>query len=135
VLEEFDPRLQNYRAAALVSIHNDSCIFVNDQATGFKVAAAMSSRDLNLANRLALCLRDRYQRVTNLPLHDSVTNDMTFYHAFDEISPNTTAAIIETGFLNLDYKILTEQPDLVATGVVNGILCYINNESINATTP
>ncbi|PKN91970.1 MAG: hypothetical protein CVU44_16900 [Chloroflexi bacterium HGW-Chloroflexi-6] len=135
VLEEFDPRLQNYRAAALVSIHNDSCIFVNDQATGFKVAAAMSSRDLNLANRLAICLRDRYQRTTNLPLHDSVTNDMTFYHAFDEISPNTTAAIIETGFLNLDYAILTEQPDLIATGIVNGILCYINNESIVQTPP
>jgi N-acetylmuramoyl-L-alanine amidase len=131
LLEEFDPRLQNYRAAALVSIHNDSCEYVNDQATGFKVAAAMSSRDLNLANRLALCLRDRYQRTTNLPLHNSVTNDMTLYHAFDEVSPNTTAAIIETGFLNLDYQILTEQPELVASGVVNGILCYINNESIN----
>jgi N-acetylmuramoyl-L-alanine amidase len=131
LLEEFDPRLINYRAAALVSIHNDSCEFVNDQATGFKVAAAMSSRDLNLANRLALCLRDRYQRTTNLPLHNSVTNDMTLYHAFDEVSPNTTAAIIETGFLNLDYKILTEEPELVASGVVNGILCYINNESIN----
>ena len=135
VLEEFDPRLQNYRAAALVSIHNDSCVYVNDQASGFKVAAAMSSRDLNLANRLALCLRDRYQRTTNLPLHDSITNDMTFYHAFDEISPNTTAAIIETGFLNLDYEILTQQPDLVATGIVNGILCYINNESIVPTAP
>jgi N-acetylmuramoyl-L-alanine amidase len=136
LLEEFDPRLQNYRAAALVSIHNDSCTYINDQATGFKVAAAMSSRDLNLANRLALCLRDRYQRTTGLPLHDSVTNDMTLYHAFDEISPNTTAAIIETGFLNLDYNILTQQPDLIATGIVNGILCYINNESIiPVTTP
>lgn len=97
LLEEFDPRLQNYRAAMLVSIHSDSCVYVNDQATGFKVAAAMSSRDLNLANRLALCLRDRYQRTTNLPLHNSITNDMTLYHAFDEVSPNTTAAIIETG--------------------------------------
>jgi N-acetylmuramoyl-L-alanine amidase len=135
VLEEFDPRLQSYRAAALVSIHNDSCDYVNDQATGFKVAAAMSSRDLNLANRLAACLRDRYQRATNLPLHDSVTNDMTLYHAFDEISPNTTAAIIETGFLNLDYKILTEQPDLIASGILDGILCYINNESIVPVVP
>ena len=135
VLEEFDPRLQSYRAATLVSIHNDSCEYVNDQATGFKVAAAMSSRDLNLANRLAICLRDRYQSTTNLPLHNSVTNDMTLYHAFDEISPNTTAAIIETGFLNLDYKILTEQPDLVASGIINGILCYINNESLAPTTP
>lgn len=135
LLEEFDPRLQGYRAAALVSIHNDSCVYVNDQATGFKVAAAMGSRDLNLANRLAVCLRDRYQRATGLPWHDSLTDDMTLYHAFSEISNNTTSAIIETGFLNLDYQILTERPDVVATGVVNGILCFVNNESIIPDQP
>jgi N-acetylmuramoyl-L-alanine amidase len=130
LLKEFDPRLTGYRAAVLVSIHNDSCNYINDQATGFKVAAAMSARDTNLANRLAACMRDRYQRTTGLPLHESVTNDMTLYHAFSEIDSNTTAAIIETGFLKLDYTILTEKTDLVATGVANGILCYINNDNI-----
>lgn len=135
LLEEFDPRLKGYRAAVLVSIHNDSCVYINDQATGFKVAAAMSSHDMNLANRLAACMRDRYQRSTKMPWHDSLTNDMTLYHAFGEISPNTTAAIIETGFLNLDYKILTENPDLVASGIVNGILCFVNNESIIPNEP
>ncbi len=134
LLEEFDPRLRDYRAAALVSIHNDSCTYINDLATGFKVAAAVSSRDSNRANRLSACLRDRYQRVTKLPLHESVTNDMTFYHAFDEIHPNTTAAIIETGFLYQDYDLLTRQPELVSDGVVSGILCFINNENI-APTP
>jgi N-acetylmuramoyl-L-alanine amidase len=124
LLEEFDSRLSGYQAAALVSIHNDSCKFINDQATGFKVAAAMSSRDSNLANRLAGCLRDRYQFTTKLPL----------YHAFSEIDPSTTAAIIETGFLKLDYEILTKQTDLVATGVAKGIVCFINNENI-APTP
>jgi N-acetylmuramoyl-L-alanine amidase len=133
LLEEFDPRLTGYQATVLVSIHNDSCIYVNDQATGFKVAAAMSSRDINLANRLAGCLRNRYQLMTGLPLHDSVTNDMTRYHAFDEINSDTTAAIIETGFLNLDYRILTENTDQVATGVSEGILCFINNEHIDPT--
>lgn len=134
LLNEFDPRLTDYQAAMLVSIHNDSCDYINDQATGFKVAAAVSARDNNLANRLAACLRDRYQRTTGLPLHDSVTNDMSYYHAFDEISPNTSAAIIETGFLNLDYKFLTEQTNVVADGVEKGILCFINNETI-APTP
>jgi N-acetylmuramoyl-L-alanine amidase len=130
LLQEFDPRLEGYRAAVLVSIHNDSCEYVNDQASGFKVAAAMSSRDINLANRLAGCMRDRYQRTTGLPWHDSVTNDMRYYHSFEELDPATTSAIIETGFLNLDYNILTQQPDLIATGVVNGILCFVNNENI-----
>jgi N-acetylmuramoyl-L-alanine amidase len=130
LLKEFDPLLAKYHAAVLISIHNDSCKFINDQATGFKVAAAMSSRDSNLANRL----RDRYQATTKMSLHDSVTNDMTLYHAFSEIDPNTTAAIIETGFLKLDYEMLTNNTDLVATGVVKGIVCYINNENL-APTP
>lgn len=133
LLQEFDPRLTGLQAAVLVSIHNDSCDYINDQATGFKVAAAMSARDDNLANRLAACLRDRYQRTTGLPLHNSVTNDMSFYHAFNEIDSSTSAAIIETGFLNLDYKFLTENTDTVATGVANGILCFVNNENIVPT--
>ncbi len=133
LLKEFDTRLTGYHSAVLVSIHNDSCQYINDQATGFKVAAAMSSRDLNLANRLAGCLRNRYQSTTDLPLHDSVTNDMSLYHAFSEIDPNTTAAIIETGFLKLDYDILKNRTDLVATGVAKGILCFINNENIEST--
>lgn len=130
LLQEFDPRLKGYRAAALVSIHNDSCVYINDQATGFKVAAAMSARDTNRASRLAACLRDRYQRKVGLRWHDSVTNDMTLYHAFDEIDTNTTAAIIETGFLNLDYDILTQNTEDVADGVAEGILCFINNDNI-----
>ena len=133
LLKEKDSRLNGYHAAVLVSIHNDSCDYVNDQATGFKVAAAMSTRDTNLANRLEACLRDRYQHTTALPLHDSVTNDMTFYHAFNEIDPGTPAGIIETGFLNLDYDILTKRTSLVATGVANGIICFINNENIAPT--
>lgn len=60
---------------------------------------------------------------------------MTDYHAFREIDPNTSAAIIETGFLSnpVDYELMTEHPDIVATGIVNGILCYLNNESVSAT--
>jgi N-acetylmuramoyl-L-alanine amidase len=134
LLQEFDTRLAGYQAAVLVSIHNDSCKYINDQATGFKVASAMSSRDANLANRLAGCLRDRYQRTTGLPLHNSVTNDMSLYHAFNEIDPGTPAGIIETGFLRLDYELLTGKTDLVATGVANGILCFINNENILPTS-
>ncbi|HOD43745.1 MAG TPA: hypothetical protein PKL21_02570, partial [Anaerolineaceae bacterium] len=54
--------------------------------------------------------------------------DMSSYHTFREIHTETTAAIIETGFLFLDRKILTEEPDLIADGIVAGILCYMRNE-------
>ena len=134
LLNEFDTRLNGYRAVALVSIHNDSCDYINDQATGFKAAAALNTRDLNRAGRLTACLVDRYQRATNLAYHaGSVTADMREYHAFSEIDPNTIAAIIETGFLNLDREILTTHTDQVADGIVKGILCFVNNENVEPT--
>ncbi|HNK63356.1 MAG TPA: N-acetylmuramoyl-L-alanine amidase [Anaerolineales bacterium] len=131
LLNEFDTRLNGYRAAALVSIHNDSCEYVNDEATGFKVAASLETRDANRAQRLTACMVDRYGQITGLTFHaNSITADMTQYHAFSEIDPNTITAIIETGFLNLDRRILTEQTDVIAEGVTQGILCFINNESV-----
>jgi N-acetylmuramoyl-L-alanine amidase len=134
LLREFDSRLNGYRALAIVSIHNDSCEYVNDQATGFKVAAALNTNDLNRANRLTACLVDRYERLTDMTFHaGSITGDMREYHAFREIDPSTVAAIIETGFLNLDREILTKRTDLIAAGVVEGILCFANNENIEST--
>jgi N-acetylmuramoyl-L-alanine amidase len=136
LLNEFDQRLLAYRSVALVSIHSDSCVYVNDQATGFKIAAAMSTIYPEQAVRLTECIRARYQTVTELTFHSgSVTNDMTNYHAFDEIDPQTPAAIIEIGFMNLDYQILTQRPDLIARGITNGILCYVRNETINPVIP
>jgi N-acetylmuramoyl-L-alanine amidase len=58
---------------------------------------------------------------------------MREYHAFSEIDPTTIAAIIETGFLNLDQEILTKRTDLVADGIVQGILCFVRNENVNPT--
>ena len=134
LLHEFDTRLNGYRALAIVSIHNDSCEYINDQATGFKVAAALNTNDLNRANRLTACLVDRYQAITNMTFHaGSITGDMREYHAFREIDPSTVAAIIETGFLNLDREMLTKHTDQVAAGVVEGILCFANNENVDPT--
>jgi N-acetylmuramoyl-L-alanine amidase len=134
LLKEFDPRLTEYHALALVSIHNDSCSYINDQATGFKVAAASSSAYPEKATRLTACLSSRYERDTGMSFHyNTVTRDMSEYHAFREIHADTTAAIIETGFLNLDRQILTEHTDKVAQGVADGIICYIRNEDISPT--
>jgi len=41
--------------------------------------------------------------------------------------------IIETGYLNLDQQILTQKPELIAQGIVDGLLCYIRNESVSPT--
>jgi N-acetylmuramoyl-L-alanine amidase len=48
------------------------------------------------------------------------------------VDPATTAAIIETGFLNLDRNILVNHPDVVADGIVSGLVCFVANESVQA---
>jgi N-acetylmuramoyl-L-alanine amidase len=134
LLQEYDPRLSGYHAAALVSIHNDTCAEMGPEASGYKVAAAAGSRDPNLSARLVACLGSHYGSVTVLPFHpSSITRDMTEYHAFNEMDPATAAAIIETGFMYLDYSFLTEHTDLVAQGIVKGVVCFVENESIPPT--
>lgn len=133
LLEEFDTRLSQYQAIALVSIHADTCDYLNDSATGYKVAAALDSAYPEKATRLTTCLIDRYGKTTGLQFKSNTTNDMTSYHAFGEINTETTAAIIEAGYLNLDQQILTQQPDVIAQGIVDGLLCFIRNENVEIT--
>lgn len=135
LLDEFDQRLEGYQALAVVSIHNDSCEYINELATGFKVAGALDTGVKDKAERLVACLTDRYAQRTNLSFHaNSVTLDMTRYHSFYEVDAQTPIAIIETGFLNLDRKILTEEPYRVAQGIIDGVLCYALNQPVAAPT-
>ncbi len=131
LLEEFDNRLAGYQASALISIHADSCFYFNEEATGYKVAQSAQSPEVEKAQRLVDCIADRYGKATHLRYHPaSVTRDMTEYHSFFEIDPDTPAAIIETGFLYLDRDFLTSNPDLAARGIVDGVLCFLNNEPV-----
>jgi N-acetylmuramoyl-L-alanine amidase len=123
LLDEFDPRLNGYSATALISIHADSCDYVNDQATGYKVAGS-SYTD---SSRLSICVEQAYSRDTQLPYHaNTITPHMTDYHAFREIAPGVPAIILETGFLNLDRDFLTQRADVAAKAISDGILCYVS---------
>ena len=133
VLDEFDPRLAGYRGLALVSIHADSCEYINDVATGFKVASFAESAIPEEDARLVTCLVTRYEEATGLSFHPSVTYDMTLYHSFREVDRATPGAIIEIGFLNLDRALLAEHPDVVAFGIARGVVCYLDNEPIFGT--
>jgi N-acetylmuramoyl-L-alanine amidase len=125
MLAEFSPDLHGYEASALVSIHADSCNV--PEATGFKVARVSSSLVPELEDRLVDCLIQEYQEATGLPFHQhSITYDMTEYHAFYEIAPETPAAIIEIGFMAADRRLLTKRQDLVAEGIVNGIKNFLD---------
>jgi N-acetylmuramoyl-L-alanine amidase len=134
LLDEWDDRLYAYRAVALVSIHADACIPINDQATGYKITAAMDTAVLDKSQRLVDCMVDRYGRATDLQYHPgSITRDMTEYHTFNEIHSQTPAVVVEIGFLYLDRELLTKDPAKVARGITEGILCYVNNEPVDIT--
>ena len=132
LLEEWDDRMYGYRAVALVSIHADVCEPINELATGYKVTAAVETVVLDKSRRLVACIVNRYGRATGLRFHPgSITRDMTEYHTFREIHSQTPAVIIETGFMYLDRDILTKEPEKVARGIADGVLCYVNNEPID----
>ena len=127
LLPEFSDQLEGYRADAFISIHTDSCNV--PEASGFKVARVAASAIPEEEDRLVACLIQEYGEATGLPLHGySITYDMTVYHAFNEIHPETPAAIIELGFMGADREMLTENAFEVAQGVVRGIVCFLEGE-------
>lgn len=123
LLEEFDPRLDGYFATALVSIHADSCDYINDLATGFKIAGSGYTD----SSHLSICVESHYRDATGMNYHaNTVTPDMADYHAFRKIAPGVPGIIIEVGFMNIDREILTTKPDLLADALTQGILCYVD---------
>jgi N-acetylmuramoyl-L-alanine amidase len=124
LLDEFDPRLTGYHADALVSIHADSCEVPG--ASGFKAARITDSAIPEAEDRLVDCLNREYEATTGMPRHpNSITDNMTNYHAFREIDAHTPGAIIETGFLLEDHAWIVRRPRLVARGIADGVLCFL----------
>ena len=125
LLEEFDARLNNYQAAALVSIHANTCQDYGERVSGFLISAAARITARSVDDLLVECIARSYQMQTELARRPGVTVDMTDYHTFREIHPQTPAAIIELGFLRGDRELLTERPDLMARGITDGVLCFL----------
>ncbi len=128
LLEEFDPRLEGYRGRVLLSIHADACLY--PEASGFKVARVEDSAVPGLEDQLVACIASRYGTRTGMAFHEgSITADMTHYHTFYEIDQRTPGAIIEVGFMLADRDMLLNHQDLLAQGIVEGILCFLRGES------
>jgi len=132
LLDEFDPRLNNYRVDALVSIHANTCQDFGEPVSGFLIAAAaarISARGND--DVLVECIARNYAMLTQLERRQGLTVDMTDYHTFREIHPLTPAAILELGFMLGDRELLTEQPDLMAQAITEGVVCFLNPEILN----
>lgn len=126
LLEEYDPRLNGYLADAVVSLHADSCI----ERSGFKAARWQESTMPALEDRLVRCLSESYAAATGLPFDaDTITDDMTLYHAFRKLAVATPAAIVETGFLGGDWELIGRRPNVAADGIVDGLVCFFAADS------
>jgi N-acetylmuramoyl-L-alanine amidase len=127
MLPEFSPRLAGYQAEALVSIHVDSCL---KGRSGFKVARVVGSAVPEAEDRLVESLYLEYEKASNLKRDlNTITADMTSYHAFNEIAPQTPGAIIEIGFLGGDRRLLTRDQGKAALGVAAGIARFLQGET------
>jgi N-acetylmuramoyl-L-alanine amidase len=134
LLNEFDDRLNNYRADALLSIHTNDCQNYGFGGTGYN-AAGPSSRVLRGADEaLVRCVINNYGSVTGLERHFGLTEDMTSYHTFREISVDTPVAIIEIGFMFADRQFLVNEQETIAEGITQGLMCFLEpDEFYNAS--
>jgi N-acetylmuramoyl-L-alanine amidase len=131
-LDEFDARLDGYAATAVLSIHADSCDYINDLATGFKISGSAYTN----SGALSICVEDAYRSATQMFYHaNTITPDMADYHVFRKLGPTTQAVIIEVGFMNLDREMITTNAAVPAQGITNGLLCFVNqykqNKAVN----
>ena len=127
VLPEFSPKLNGYKAAVFLAIHNDSCTV---DLSGFKIARMTHSSVPDREDELVACLYQSYAEAPGLKPHpDTITDDMRQYHALRQIAPETPGAIIECGFMGGDQYLLTEEPDRVAVGIANGILAFLRRQA------
>ena len=124
LLEEYDDRLDGYAADAFLSIHSDACDV--PEASGFKVAHVSNSAIPEIEDILVDCLYRHYEQFTGLSRHDdSITPDMHGYYAFLKIDPLTPGAIIELGFMAADQDVLVHRQDVLASGIISGLLCFL----------
>lgn len=130
VLDEYDPALQSLQADALVSIHADSCV----PLSGFKVASAEKTALPEQDALLVRCLQENYAAATGLSPHpNTITHDMTGYHAFQRVAETTPGAIIELGFLGGDGELLTNERPRLARGIAEGVMCFLKQKQVSPT--
>ncbi len=122
---------EGYLADVFIALHCDGDGV--GELSGFKMAHG--SRRGPYEDKLLSTIKDTYATATGMA-YDSehISRGMTQYFAFNwsryqhATSPFTPAAIIELGFLSNDDDrgLLVKKPDVIATGLVNGILAFID---------
>ena len=132
LLAEYDDGLNGYQGDAFISLHSDSCVPAG--MSGFKIAAMTGSTTPEEVSQLVEFLRSAYSAATGLRWHpNTITDHMRFYHAWRKIDPGTPGAIMEMGFMGGDREILLQHQDVVAQGIADGIIAFL--EPLPELTP
>lgn len=131
LLDEFDPRLADYQAELLVSIHANTCQDYGEVVSGYLISTSDARVSSGNDQLLVECVAAHYREASQLNRRFGLTRDMTDYHIFRQIHPLTPAAILELGFMFSDRDLLTQQPDLLARGITDGVLCYLEPGDAN----
>lgn len=123
----------NYAADAFVAIHADA---VNGGGPGgYKLARGRNSAIPATDDALMNTIYDTYGKATGFRRDSNITRNMTGYYAFSNrrrqhaITKATPAVIVETGYLTHppDLAFLTSHQDIVAQGIADGILKFLNS--------
>ena len=125
LLDENDPRLDNYQGVALVSIHANTCYDFGEFVSGYIVAKAEARPDFGNDTLLRECVALNFGALVPLERSFVLTVDMTDYHVFRTIHPLTPAVILEMGYMLADREVLENEPELLAQAITNGIYCYL----------
>ena len=125
LLDENDPRLDNYQGVALVSIHANTCYDFGEFVSGYIVAKAEARPDFGNDTLLRECVALNFGALVPLERSFVLTLDMTNYHVFRIIHPLTPAVILEMGYMLADREVLEKEPELLAQAITNGIYCYL----------
>ncbi len=125
----------NFYADVFLAVHADGS--ENVAANGYKIAAPRRDASGN-APVLVDFLEKSYGQQTGLVRDPKVTWNMIGYYAFNwrrydhSMHPLSAAAIVETGFLTNagDRKVIVEQPEKSALGIVGGVVAYLEAEDL-----
>lgn len=111
---DYGGELNGYRADLLLSLHVYGCM--DDLPSGYRISNVNDSQALNS------CLTE-YEAATGLERQYDASY-MSLYPRFTETAQSTTVLVIETGMLEADRYLLTQEQDKVVEGLANTVNCY-----------
>ena len=132
-LHEYDPELSNYTALALVSIHTNTCSTDDSKLSGFNITTGGQNTYPSESKRLNDCLTYHYAQNSELDfLGENYTPGEESLYSFDTVNNYTTISVIHTGYLDNDYRTISEKTNSLAKGIADGIICYVENDTVGS---